>query len=241
MTNGIINSLRTQYLDLMNWEADCSVRYGKNHTAVVNLRNQIRDIRRSIRDEFGRIEETFKSEYEIAKKRQDELEKGARWISYRSQQRPIRRKSHCLVSKLPRRVIASSTTVSFSSTPKSVQQQSFPITDARLLSPASVTKTGPQTLQVWMLALLAGGMLGVGFGALRELLDRGFRTRDQVRSVLNTECLAHWSRCCHQWQTPAAAMNAASGEVGLPRMPVTTGLTDREAINSIQHNLADHR
>ena len=33
-------------------------------------------------------------------------------------------------------------------------------------------------------------MLGVGFGALRELLDRGFRTREQVKSVLNTECLA---------------------------------------------------
>ena len=33
-------------------------------------------------------------------------------------------------------------------------------------------------------------MLGVGFGALRELLDGGFRTREQVKSVLNTECLA---------------------------------------------------
>jgi succinoglycan biosynthesis transport protein ExoP len=33
-------------------------------------------------------------------------------------------------------------------------------------------------------------MLGVGFGALREVLDRGFRTGDQVKSVLNTDCLA---------------------------------------------------
>ena len=33
-------------------------------------------------------------------------------------------------------------------------------------------------------------MAGVGFGALRELMDRGFRTRDQVRSLLGTECLA---------------------------------------------------
>ena len=76
MSNSIITKLRNQYLDLVNREADWSIRYGKNHTAVVNLRNQIRDIRRSIADELGRIEETFKSEYEIAKKRQDELEKG---------------------------------------------------------------------------------------------------------------------------------------------------------------------
>ena len=33
-------------------------------------------------------------------------------------------------------------------------------------------------------------MLGVGLGALREMRDRGFRTREQVQSVLATECLA---------------------------------------------------
>ena len=33
-------------------------------------------------------------------------------------------------------------------------------------------------------------MVGVGFGALQEILDRGFRTREQVRSVLATDCLA---------------------------------------------------
>ena len=58
MSNAIITRLRNQYLDLVNREADWSARYGKNHTAVVNLRNQIRDIRRSIADELGRIEET---------------------------------------------------------------------------------------------------------------------------------------------------------------------------------------
>ena len=76
MSNSIIGSLQTKYLDLKNRESDWSARYGKNHNAVVNIRNQIRDIRRSIRDELGRIEETFRSELEIAKKRQDELEQG---------------------------------------------------------------------------------------------------------------------------------------------------------------------
>src|SRR5262249_13945822 len=67
--NGIINGYRIRYLDLINREADWSVRYGKNHNAVVNLRNQIREIRKSIRDEMGRIEENTKSELQIAKKR----------------------------------------------------------------------------------------------------------------------------------------------------------------------------
>src|ERR1700750_3071851 len=75
MSNPIITQYRTKYLDLQNREADWSVRYGKNHQSVVNLRRQIRDIRKNIWDELGRIEETYKSELAIAKKRQDEFEK----------------------------------------------------------------------------------------------------------------------------------------------------------------------
>ena len=66
--------------------ADWSVKYGNDHVAVVNIRNQIRDIRKSIYDELGRIEETFKSEYEIAKKRQDELEKSLASLISQSQE-----------------------------------------------------------------------------------------------------------------------------------------------------------
>src|SRR5262249_16851884 len=55
MGNPIITGLRTKYLELVNREADWAVRYGKNHDAVVKLRNQIRELRFSIRDELGRI------------------------------------------------------------------------------------------------------------------------------------------------------------------------------------------
>ena len=75
MNNSIITGLRTKYLDLVNKEAEFSVRYGKNHGATVNLRREVRDARRSIRDELGQIAETYRSELEIAKKRQDEAEK----------------------------------------------------------------------------------------------------------------------------------------------------------------------
>jgi len=45
-------------------------------------------------------------------------------------------------------------------------------------------------MKILLSAVFAGAMFGVGFGALRELLDSGFRTSEQVKSVLNTECLA---------------------------------------------------
>lgn len=189
MQSGIITTLRTKYLDLMNREADWSVRYGKNHTAVATLRNQIRDIRRSIRDELGRIEETFKSEYEIAKKRQDELERGFTTLISQSTET-----NQARVALFSLEAAAQSYRKLYDNFlqrhTESIQQQTFPISDARSVSAASVRKTSPKTLQVWIVAIFAGGILGVGAGAFREITDRGFRTREQVRSVLETECLA---------------------------------------------------
>jgi polysaccharide biosynthesis transport protein len=189
MNNPIITKLRTQYLDLQNRESDWSVRYGKNHQSVVNLRRQIRDIRKNVWDELGRIEETYKSEYEIAKKRQGELENElASVVSQSTDTNQAQVSLFTLVAaaqsyrKLYDNFLQRHT--------ESIQQQTFPISDARSVSPASVRKTSPKTLQVWMVTILAGGMLGVGAGAFREIMDRGFRTREQVRSVLETECLA---------------------------------------------------
>ena len=189
MTNPIITHLQERYLDLKNREADWSARYGKNHTAVVNVRNQIRDIRTSMREELGRIEETYKSELEVAKNRQAELENGlAKLIS----QSTVTNQAQVVLFSLEAQAQSYRKLYDnfLQQHTQTVQQQSWPISDARPVSPASVAKTWPRAGLVWTLAVMAGGMLGVGLGAFREIRDRGFRTRDQVRSVLGTECLA---------------------------------------------------
>ena len=75
LTNPVITKLRDKYLDYAAREADYSAKYGSNHYAVLNLRRQIREIRASILDELRRIAETYKSDLEIAKQHQDDLEK----------------------------------------------------------------------------------------------------------------------------------------------------------------------
>ena len=189
MSNSIITPLRAKYLDLVNREADWATRYGAGHVAVVNLRNQIRDIRRSIYDELGRIEDATKGELEIAKKRQNELETTLTNAVSKTQDA-----NQAQVTLFSLDAAAKSYRALYDSFlrqhTESVQEQTYPISDARLISSASVMQTGPQKLKIWFATIFAGGMLGVGFGALRELLDRGFRTSEQVKSVLNTECLA---------------------------------------------------
>src|SRR5262245_50338663 len=189
MSSTIITKLRDRYLELVSREANWSARYGKNHAAVVNLRTQMRDIRRSILDETGRIEQQYKSEYEIAKKRQDELEKGLTNLvsqSNETNQAQIALFSLEAAAQSYRKIYDSF----LQRHTESVQQQTFPISDARAISQATASQTSPQALRVWSMATLAGLLLGAGLGALREMRDRGFRTREQVQSVLATECLA---------------------------------------------------
>jgi polysaccharide biosynthesis transport protein len=189
MTSPVIGRLRNQYLDLVNREAEWSVRYGKNHAAVVNLRNQIRDMRKSIRDELWRIEESFKSELGLAVKREAEVEQQLASLITQSSET-----NQAQVALFSLEAAAQSYRKLYDNFlqrhTESVQQQTFPVSDARIISAASAIKTSPRTLQVWLVTLFAGATLGVGLGAFREIMDRGFRTRDQVRSVLGTECLA---------------------------------------------------
>jgi polysaccharide biosynthesis transport protein len=189
MSSGIINTLRTKYLDLVNREADWSARYGKNHNAVVLLRNQIRDVRRSIHDELGRIEQQFKSEYELAKKREEEFDKSLGKLvsqSTETNQAQVTLFSLDAAAKSYRKLYDNF----LQRHTESVQQQTFPVSEARQISAASVKQTGPKTAFIAMGTIVAGAMIGVGFAAFREIMDRKFRTRQQVQSVLATECLA---------------------------------------------------
>ena len=73
-----------------------------------------------------------------------------------------------------------------------VQQDSYPLAETRLISSASPlsTKVKPKPLLVLGLSLMGGLALGVGVGLLRDLMDRAFRTRTQVQSLLQLPCIA---------------------------------------------------
>ena len=71
----IVTTLRQQYLELARRESEWSARYGKDHLAVVNLRNRMQELRNSIFDELRHAAATAKNDYEIAKLREQDIEK----------------------------------------------------------------------------------------------------------------------------------------------------------------------
>jgi succinoglycan biosynthesis transport protein ExoP len=86
LSNGVVNKLREKYLDDANKEADWSARFGPSHLAAVNLRNQMKGILASIREELVRLAETYRSEFEIAKNNQETAEKELALAVTQSQQ-----------------------------------------------------------------------------------------------------------------------------------------------------------
>ena len=191
LSNPIITQLRGKYLDYVNREANWRRKYGPNHQAVVNLHNQIRDIRVSILEELKRIRESYLSDYEIAKQQEQDLEK--RSTELLSQSQTINR------AQVPLRDLESSAHASrtiydnfLQRYAESLQQQAFPISDSRILSSASPpsSKSSPKTALVLVLAATGGVIFGVAVGTLRELMSGSLWTREQVEGTLQMACIS---------------------------------------------------
>ncbi|MBN9043637.1 MAG: protein tyrosine kinase [Rhizobiales bacterium 62-47] len=191
LSNPIINNLRQQYLEYSRRETEWSARFGRDHLAVVNLRTRMRDIRTSILDEVRRLAETSRSDYEVAKQRQESVEK--QLAQAVSQSRTTNSAELTLRELETRAKSYRSLYDSFLQRYMgSIQQESFPISEARILSPASppLNKTKPKGLLVLALGLFGGIAIGGGLGLLRDIMDRVFRTTSQVESILHLPCLS---------------------------------------------------
>jgi polysaccharide biosynthesis transport protein len=191
LKNDVINKLRSQYLSLAEREADWAKRYGNNHLAVVNLRSQMSEIRHSILDELRRIAESYKSDYEIAKQRQAGIEQELGHAVTRSQSAS---RAQVQLTELESNAQSYRTLYDdfLQRYTESVQAQSFPVTDARIVTPAAppLTKSDPKTILVISVSVLGGLILGLAIGHLRDLTDRVFRTREQVERLLALDCLS---------------------------------------------------
>jgi len=190
LNNPVIVKLRTQYLELVSREADWSRRFGKDHRAVVNLNRQIGEILSSISDELRRISETYKSEYEIAKQREGEIETAISSTVSSSQetnqaQIELRRLENSAETYrgLYKSALQRNTELD--------QQQSFPGTEARIVTRASppLEKSGPKSIVILLASAAGGIMLGFALGISRMSLEHVFRTPEQVETILQANCL----------------------------------------------------
>lgn len=185
LRNEVLVRLRQQYLDTAAREAEFSARFGREHRAAQQLREQMQELRRSITNELRRVEQSYRNEYEVARAREQDLAQGLRnAVGASAGQRQAQARLRELES------VADTYRVAFENLLQryagAVQQQSFPIADARIITPPArpLEPSSPKTELTLLLGLVLGGILGLGAAIVRERLDHGLRRPEQIRGQL---------------------------------------------------------
>jgi succinoglycan biosynthesis transport protein ExoP len=112
---------------------------------------------------------------------------------------------------------------------EAIQQQSFPVSEARIITAATppARPSYPKRGLILALSLILGAMVGSGLGALREYHDRVFRVASHVRDELGLEFLGML-----QVVDTLATAKSAKGEDQDPKQI--------HATNSLQRYSIDH-
>jgi succinoglycan biosynthesis transport protein ExoP len=191
LSNPVITKLRQQFLDDQNKESEWSARYGSDHTAARNLRAEMAALQRAIWDEISRIGESYKSELQIAKSQEESIDKRMIEVFQKSgstRQSQVRLRELETAANTYRGIYETF----LSRFTQSVQQQSFPSTEARVVTVATApnSPSSPKIGLTIALAAICGLGLGIMSAFAREQMNRQIHTRAQLEKLLGTSCLA---------------------------------------------------
>jgi succinoglycan biosynthesis transport protein ExoP len=190
LSNQLISKLRTQYLDLAAREAEWSEKYGSNHLAAANLRDNMRRVLASMLNELQRLREVYKSDYEFARETEGLINKqlqGAIDESPSSNEALVKL-ADLETSAATYKTLYDNFVRRYS---EATEQQSFPYTEARVLTAAvpPIKRTYHKSLLIVAMMPFMGLAFGVGLGALLDFFDRGFRTSNQIETMLGLPCI----------------------------------------------------
>jgi capsular exopolysaccharide synthesis family protein len=191
LNSPVVTKLRQQYLEDQNKMNEWSAKYGANHNSVLNLRTDMLTIQNSIWDEISRIAESHKSEFQIAKSQEEAIDRRMTEVFQKSaatRQSQVRLRELETAATSYRNIYETF----LSRFTQSVQQQSFPSTEARVVTEASPPRkpSSPLVSLTLAFATLCGLTIGTMCAAAREQMSRQIHTRAQLEALLGTTCLA---------------------------------------------------
>jgi succinoglycan biosynthesis transport protein ExoP len=172
--SNIIEHLRTKY----------------SEAAKKDAREEVREYERQIFSELSRMEEAFQSEVNIAQAKEAALSgslenlvaaaggENKRLVTLRNLENEAESSRKLYETYLQRYQEA-------------LQQQSFPIVEARTITPAYEPSSPslPKKTVLMLLFLSLGGFAGACIGIFREFRERGFQSQEQIKAELGVESL----------------------------------------------------
>lgn len=185
-----INKLHDQYIAAAQREAEITRKLGPDQPQAVSLRADMKQYSDQIFDELKRIAQSYKSEYDVAASRETSLEASlGKLMSVNASAdetqvrlRELERESNTFKSLYDNFL---------QSYQQTIQQQSFPVTDARIIQDPIPPQdpSFPRKSLVLAFCTMLGGFAGCGIAGLREHRDRFLRSGEQVREEIGTEFL----------------------------------------------------
>ncbi|ULJ74868.1 polysaccharide biosynthesis tyrosine autokinase [Rhizobium gallicum] len=180
----VIATLRARYLAVTKRAQEIEGRFGPEHPQAITLRREQDDIGRQIFLELKQMTESYRNQYEVAVSREASLKEG---LSRITGQTSAANESLVQLKDLERNAEAISDLYKTYLTKyqETAQNQSFPISEARVISPASppTEASSPKRTLTLGGSLMLGAIFGIGLGLWREIREGTFRLGDEFTTL----------------------------------------------------------
>ena len=188
--NLLLPRLREQYVATQNRLADVSSRYGLDHPTVRNAREEMERLQQAMREELRRIAATLRSNHAVARDRVAQIEDELDRLVDRAKANDAAR-----VELEQLETIADAYRATYESYldryTQILQEQTAPVLEARLITPATVpaAPSAPRKGLILVLSAILGGALGFAAAILAASFDRSVRLPRQLEEI-GVPCLA---------------------------------------------------
>lgn len=189
-TQSITSDLRSRFLDTLKEYNSLVSRIGEEHEQSRRLATELEQLQELLFEEIKRFAEVTANDVQVARERLVNLQKSRDELEIQLgadnevlvELRELERNADTVRSLYSNFLERYQT---------SLQQQSFPVSDVRVINPAKIpgTPSDPRATRILALATILGFMVAAGYILIRELLDNKIRTEEQIRSALGMEFL----------------------------------------------------
>jgi succinoglycan biosynthesis transport protein ExoP len=183
--NTAVSRLRESLVTVSAEIRDLTARFGPESEASRSARATAETLQRGIREELERIRKAYAADLAAARRREQNVDTA---LDHMMVETTRRSQAHVELAELESRAstyrrLYEGVLMQFET---ATQKASFPVSDARIVTPAMVplNRSHPQTMLILAMALAVGAASGLGTAVMRESLDRRIARSGQIRREL---------------------------------------------------------
>ena len=190
VTNEVISNLRNKYVRLSQRATDIGRSRGKEYKPYLSIKQQMADTQQQMLEEYKRIAQGYKNEYEIALSKQKSLQTELNNLSSSSladQQKHIELRELQLRAESIRNLY----TKLLNNLNEQTEMQSAPFMQGRIINYAKIPRSAswPDKTLVIALSIVLGLLVGMGLALLREYFDKFIWKIEELEQATHRTCL----------------------------------------------------